>query len=74
MELKAESEYTSSSLKSFVAYVPFVPFHIIIHSPSAISVFREEDKKRPRLVVGGGEREVGRRIPAGAKSKIFEHV
>ena len=58
----------------FIPYVPFVPFHIIIHRPSAISVFRKEDKKRPRLVVGGGEREVGRRIPAGAKSKIFEHV
>jgi hypothetical protein len=30
-----------------------------------------EDKKRPRLTVGGGEREVGRRMPAGAKIRCL---
>jgi len=76
-ELKAKSQKQKANayprLKPFVAYVAFVPFHII-HRPSAISVSHEGDKKRPRLTVGGGEREVGRRMPAGAKIGIFRYV
>ena len=53
------------SLSSFSHHQPLA----IGHQPSAIGHKRlpQEDKKRPRLTVGGGEREVGRRMPAGAK-------